>query len=82
MSIQIEVKKVNDKTYIFFNGEVVGEPNLVEPLNELKTLETLINALPIFENTKIYDVIIRGIQIRLARMIAKYAYLSSGEGNA
>lgn len=52
----------------------------LSPLDELKSLETLIKALKIFEETKLYDVTKNGIQIRLARLLAYYNII--GEINA
>jgi len=81
MSLTVDIKKVNDTNYILYNNEVIGDLDKVQPLDELKTLETLIKALKIFEDTKLYYPIRRQIELRLARLLAKFATLGDNNGS-
>ena len=81
MGLTIDIKKVNDTIYILYNNEVIGDLDKVQPLDELKTLETLIKALKIFEDTKLYYPIRRQIELRLARLLAKFATLGDNNGS-
>jgi hypothetical protein len=79
--IAIKIEKLTDKNmelrYYSFTSDQLKN---LSPLDELKSLETLIKALKIFEETKLYDVTKNGIQIRLARLLAYYNII--GEINA
>ncbi len=77
--IKIERITDNDMSMNYYKMEANQLMN-INPLDELKTIETLIKALRIFEETKLYDMIKRGIMLRLARLLAYYNLI--GENNA
>jgi len=79
VAIKVQILKGNNidvRYYSFSEDQLKNET----PLSELKTLETLIKALKIFEETKLYDITKNGIQLRLARLLAYYNVI--GEINA
>jgi len=79
VAIKVQILKGNNidvRYYSFSDDQLKNET----PLSELKTLETLIKALKIFEETKLYDITKNGIQLRLARLLAYYNVI--GEINA
>jgi len=74
--IAIKIEKLTDRDMIvnFYNFSD-KDLNNISPAEELKTLETLVTALRIFNETKLYGVIYKGIQRRLARLLAYYQLL-------
>jgi hypothetical protein len=73
VDIAIKIEKLTDKDmevrfYSFSDDQLKN----ITPLSELKTLETLIKALRIFESTKLYDITKNSIQVRLAKLLAYY----------
>jgi len=71
VSIKVEILTEKDMLVDYYSIDT-NNLNNYNPLEELKTLETLIKALKIFEDTNLYGVIGKGIEIRLARMLAYY----------
>jgi hypothetical protein len=70
IAIKVEILTEKDMLVDYYN---IDTNNLnLNPLEELKTLETLIKALRIFEDTNLYGVIGKGIEIRLARLLAYF----------
>ena len=71
--IAIKIEKLTDKDMElkYYNFTTDQLKNL-SPLDELKSLEVLVKALKIFEETKLYDMTKNGIQVRLARLLAYY----------
>jgi len=71
--IAIKIEKLTDKDMIisFYNFES-DKLKIEDPISELKALETLVNSLKIFEETKLYDAILINIRTRLARLLAFY----------
>jgi hypothetical protein len=67
VEISVDGNVITD--YYTIDTAKLGDLN---PLDELKTLETLVKALRIFDGTTLYDVIGKGIEFRLARMLAYY----------
>lgn len=71
VSIKVQILNEKDMLVDYYSIDT-NTLNNYNPLEELKTLETLIKALKIFEDTNLYGVIGKGIEIRLARMLAYY----------
>jgi len=80
VAIKVQILKGNNidvRYYSFSDDQLKNET----PLSELKTLETLIKALKIFEETKLYDITKNGIQLRLARLLAYYNVIGEIDSN-
>jgi len=71
VSIKVQILNEKDMLVDYYSIDT-NTLNNYNPLEELKTLETLIKGLKIFEGTELYGVIGKGIEIRLARMLAYY----------
>ncbi len=71
VAIEVEILTDKDMFVDYYNIDTSNLGNY-DPLQELKALETLIKALRLFEDTKLYDIISKGIEVRLAKMLAYF----------
>ncbi len=71
VAIKVEILTDKDMFVDYYNIDTSNLGNY-DPLQELKALETLIKALRLFEDTNLYGIIGKGIEVRLAKMLAYF----------
>jgi len=71
--ILIKIERMTDND-MFMNSYKMEVDQLVNvnPLDELKTIETLIKAVKIFKDTEIERVMLNSLRYRIARLLAIY----------
>ncbi len=69
--VKIERITDNDMFMNYYKMEVDQLMN-VNPLDELKTIETLIKAVRIFKDTELEKVILASLRYRISRLLAIY----------
>jgi len=71
--ILIKIERMTDND-MFMNSYKMEVDQLVNvnPLDELKTIETLIKAVKIFKDTELERVMLNSLRYRIARLLAIY----------
>jgi len=71
--ILIKIERMTDND-MFMNSYKMEVDQLVNanPLDELKTIETLIKAVKIFKDTELERVMLNSLRYRIARLLAMY----------
>ncbi len=71
--ILIKIERMTDND-MFMNAYKMEVDQLVNanPIDELKTIETLIKAVKIFKDTELERVMLNSLRYRIARLLAIY----------